>query len=224
MAHLLRSDHSCSVRRDALGVGSGFPPRDLRGVPPRGPGGRPVVGRSCTGDSGGRRGDPHARAGSAMGRGLSTLDPVPGRQAGSHLFSCCPRFTGSSLGDESWTDVCGPDAHRQALRDARRGSIERGELGGARSRLAVIAVGSRARRGHARLLPQARQVRVLRPSVTAWIVQRYRSITRQPNQTTTTASDPMRQTSSGLRQVVSIAAEGREHSVRVDRRSALTSL
>jgi hypothetical protein len=37
---------------------------------------------------------------------------------------------GSGLGDDGGTDVCPPDAHRQARCDTWRGSIERAELGG----------------------------------------------------------------------------------------------
>src|SRR5829696_8946930 len=178
MGYLCRGGHSRPVRRYALGVGCGFPAWHLRGVPPRRPGGRLVVGRGCAGYAGARRRDPHAGAGPALGRGLPALDPVSGRQAGPHPCCCRPRFAGSSSGDDGWTDVRTLDAHRQARCDPRRGSVERGELGGARSRVAVAAVGSRAWCGDARLLlPQARKVRALRPTVTGRIVEKHQSMT-----------------------------------------------
>jgi hypothetical protein len=63
--------------------------------------------------------DPHAGAGSALGRGLPALDPVSRQQTSSHPCCCRPRFAGSSSGDDGWTDVRASDANRQARRDPR---------------------------------------------------------------------------------------------------------
>src|SRR5215207_8570742 len=101
-----------------------------------------------------------------MGRGIPALDSVPLRQAGTHPARGSPSIARLGPGNGGGPDVRPPDAHQRAREHPGRGGPHGGQLGGARPRAAVAAVGSGARRRDARLLlKEARKVRTLRTGV-----------------------------------------------------------